>query len=60
MAACAPSFSSCDVVPQQCYRRTAEESPAVSAPFFKHAQPSQLISVKKRKEEKQATGSPES
>lgn len=33
MAACAPSFSSCDVVPQQCYRRTAEESPAVSAPL---------------------------
>lgn len=32
MAASAPSFSSCDVVPQQCYRRTAEESPAVSAP----------------------------
>lgn len=33
MAASAPSFSSCDVVPQQCYRRTAEESPAVSAPL---------------------------
>lgn len=33
MAASAPSFSNCDVVPQQCYRRTAEESPAVSAPL---------------------------
>lgn len=32
MAASAPSFLSCDVVPQQCYRRTAEESPAVYAP----------------------------
>lgn len=30
MAASVPSFSRCDVVPQQCYRRTAEESPAVS------------------------------
>lgn len=50
MAACAPSFSSCDVVPQQCYRRTAEESPAVSAPLSTYAQPSQLISLKKKKE----------
>lgn len=38
MAASAPSFSSCDVVPQQCYRRTAEESPAVSAPPPPHLQ----------------------
>lgn len=51
MAACAPSFSSCDVVPQQCYRRTAEESPAVSAPLSVHAQPSQLIDVNKMREE---------
>lgn len=41
MAASAPSFSSCDVVPQQCYRRTAEESPAVSAPS-PHLQPTEL------------------
>lgn len=40
MAASAPSFSSCDVVPQQRYRRTAKESPAVSAPS--HLQPTEL------------------
>lgn len=40
MAASAPSFSSCDVVPQQRYRRSAEESPAVAAPS--HSQPAEL------------------
>lgn len=68
MAACAPSFSSCDVVPQQCYRRTAEESPAVSAPLSTFTtywtsspwnkktdrKPAAIIEIEKGKTEKRA------